>query len=91
VAKNSSSKQSNTITGSRGVTDDVSESQCFTLPSSISSSRTTEGNNKQKNIASYLSVGFMYTGDETALDVLCVLYNKVLPNNSLTCQTSQKS
>jgi hypothetical protein len=85
VAKNSSSKQSNTITGSAGVTDDVSESQCFTFPSSISSSRTTESNNKQKYNVSYLSVGFMYTGDEIAPDAPCVLYNKVLSNSSVTC------
>jgi len=85
VAKNSSSKQSNTITGSIGVTDDVSESQCFTLPSSISSSRATERNNKQKCNASYLCVGFMYTHDEIAPDALNVLYNKVLSKSSVTC------
>ena len=76
MAKNSSSKHSNTITGSTGVTDGVSVSHCFTLPSSISSSRTTESNNKQKYNASYLSVGFMYTGDEIAPDAPRVLTTK---------------
>lgn len=84
MAKNSSSKQSNTITGSTGVTNDVSESQCFTLPSSINSSRTTESNKKQKYNVSYLSLGFIYTGDEIAPDALCVLYNKVLSDSSVT-------
>lgn len=91
MAKNSSSKQSNTITGSTGVTENVSQSQCFTLPSSMSSSRTTECNNKQKYNVSYLSVGFTYIGDEIAPDALCVLHNKVLSESSVTCQTSQKS
>ena len=76
MAKNISSKQSSTITGSTGTTDDVIESQCFTSSSSISSSRTTESNNKRKFNASYLSLGLMYTGDEITPEALSVLYNK---------------
>jgi hypothetical protein len=73
LKRGSLSKQSSTATVSTGVTDIVSESQCFTSPSSIGSSRTAESSKKTKYNDSYLSLGLMYTGDEIAPDALCVL------------------
>jgi hypothetical protein len=83
LKKGSSNKQLSTTTVSTGVPDGVSESQRFTLPSSINSSRTAESSKKWKYNNSYLSLGFTYTGDEIAHDALCVLCSKVLPNSSV--------
>jgi hypothetical protein len=83
LKSSSLSKQSSTTTASASVTDAVSESQRFTSPSSIGSSRIAESSKKRKYNASHFSLGFMYTGDEIAPDALCALCNKVLSHSSM--------
>lgn len=70
-------KQSSTTTVSTDVTDVVSESQLFTLPSGIGSSRTVESTTKRKYSDSYFFLGFTNTGEEIAHDAMCVLCNNV--------------
>jgi hypothetical protein len=77
------SKQSRTAAVITGVTAVKIESQCFTSPSNIGSYGTPESSKKRKYSDSYFSLGFTYTGDESAPDVLCVLCNEVLPNSSV--------
>jgi hypothetical protein len=83
LQRGSLSKQSRTAAVSTGVTDVKSESQCFTSPSNIGSYGTPVSSTKRKYSDSYFSLGFTYTGDESAPDVLCVLCNEVLPNSSM--------
>ena len=64
-------KLSSTTTVCTDVTDAISESQLFTLPSSIGSSRTVESSD------SCFSLGFTNTGEETVHDAMCVLCNKM--------------
>jgi hypothetical protein len=76
-------KHGSTTTISSGITGVEGEYQHFMLPTSISSLGPAGSSTKQKYNGYYLSLGFTYTGDETASDALCVLCNKVLPNSSM--------
>jgi hypothetical protein len=62
LKRGSLSKQLSTTRVNTGITD-VSKSQHFTSPSSISNSRTAESSTKW---ATMISLGFTYTGDKIA-------------------------